>query len=147
MSLNVTISSPIQKLHITTNVQLSMKTTTCPSATPATPREPKPVAQVEKMKVAFSIVSISFYVFPNVVEWSVVRRQAVPLQRVRRSVQPAGQPEDSLPHSLRGEAIPLRHLWRSLCSGETFWSHLFFVALEDFVILDQQISSVLNELH
>lgn len=68
MSLNVTISSPIQKLHITTNVQLSMKTTTCPSATLATPREPKPVAQVEKMKAAFSIVSISFYVFPNVVE-------------------------------------------------------------------------------
>lgn len=47
MSLNLSIISPIQKLHITTSMQSSMKTTMCPSVTLAT-WEPKPSAQVDQ---------------------------------------------------------------------------------------------------
>ncbi|XP_061524652.1 transcription regulator protein BACH2 isoform X3 [Phycodurus eques] len=44
-------------------------------------------------------------------------RQAVPLQRVRRPVQPARQPQDARPHPLGREAVPLRHLRRAIRTG------------------------------
>lgn len=59
MSLNFIISSPFQKVHITTKALLSMKTTICPSVTLAT-WEPKLSAQVHPNQSCLLNSSIYF---------------------------------------------------------------------------------------